>query len=261
MKHLSLCLCGLLMFMLSAATLKAESAIEGLSPQMILVQARSMFPQEQLQVTGTLETAEARGLNAVIRPYTLSLNWHQGSPSATCAIFDDADRQSPVQRALLKRENGITHLTLFNAEGVQNENVRLNTPVADTDLTWMDLTFNYLWWTNVQQLSEAALEARALKARQGGRNCVVLEAFPPKGTIGLHSVLLWIDISTGYLVQTEQTDAHQRVVRRMWVQRIGREEGRWVPREFRIQREGMRRVTKLIIATIQSEAFSVKELN
>ncbi|MBQ9693314.1 MAG: hypothetical protein IJV69_00965, partial [Kiritimatiellae bacterium] len=39
----------------------AESAIEGLTPQMMLIQARSMFPQEHIDVTGTLETAEARG--------------------------------------------------------------------------------------------------------------------------------------------------------------------------------------------------------
>jgi hypothetical protein len=45
----------------------------------------------------------------------------------------------------------------------------------------------------------------------------------------------------------------------MWVQRIGREEGRWVPREFRIQRTGMRRVTKLVISTIHSASFSVEE--
>jgi hypothetical protein len=43
------------------------------------------------------------------------------------------------------------------------------------------------------------------------------------------------------------------------VQRIGREEGRWVPREFRIQRDGMRRVTKLTIASIKASSFAVEE--
>lgn len=225
---------------------------------MMLIQARSMFPQERIDVVGTLETAEVRGQNAVVRPYALTLDWREGNPEATCKIFRDNDDR-PVQHAQLTRKHGVTSLTLIGSDGTRSENVRLNTPVGDSDLTWMDLTFNYLWWPNARQLSEEELDARNLAARQGGRNCVVLEVMPPANVTGLHSVLLWIDISTGYLVQTEQTDAQGRAVRRMWVQRIGREEGRWVPREFRIQRDGMRRVTKLIIDTIHATSFSVKK--
>lgn len=253
--HLLLLGCALLF----GSTLAAESAVDGLTPQMILVQARAMFPQEHIDVTGTLELAEARGLNAIVRPYTLTLDWSRGNPTATCKIFREEDDETPLQHARLTRQNGTTSLTLIATDGSVNNTVRLNTPVADSDLTWMDLTFNYLWWTDVRQLSETELEARNLKARQGGRNCVVLEARPPADITGLNTVLLWIDTSTGYLVQTEQTNAQGMAVRRMWVQRIGREEGRWVPREFRIQRDGMRRVTKLIISTIHTSSFAIKE--
>lgn len=255
MKHLLLIL---LVFILCPMTLHAESAIEGLTPQMILIQARSMFPHENIDITGTLETAEARGQNEIVRPYRLTLGWSEGDPQATCTIFDE-DEITPLQRAHLIRRQGQTHLSLTASDGTITENVRLNTPVGDSDLTWVDLTFNYLWWKEVKQLSEEELDMRNLKARQGGRNCVVLEATAPESISGLNTVLLWIDISTGYLVQTEQTNQHGKPVRRMWVQRIGREEGRWVPREFRIQRNGMRRVTKLIISTIHSASFSVEE--
>ncbi|MBQ9693430.1 MAG: outer membrane lipoprotein-sorting protein, partial [Kiritimatiellae bacterium] len=178
---------------------------------------------------------------------------------AHCKIFNRKNDETPLQTATLIRKSGETTLTLTNAQGVTTEHVRLNTPIADTDLTWVDLTFNYLWWPTVNQLTEADLATRQLKSREGGRNCVVLEVFPPKEISGIYSVLLWIDISTGFVVQTEQTDAHGKAVRKMWIQRIGREEGRWVPREFRIQRDGMRRVTKLIIATIQASTFAVEE--
>lgn len=248
----------LLALLFCGSFLHAENAIDGLTPQMMLIQARSMFPQEHIDVAGTLETAEARGQNAVVRPYTLTLDWRAGNPEATCKIFKEDD-PTPLQHAHLTRANGKTTLALTGSDGKVIEDVRLNTPVGDSDLTWVDLTFNYLWWNDVRQLSEEELATRNLKARQGGRNCVVLEVLPPESVTGLHTILLWIDISTGYLVQTEQTDAQGRAVRRMWVQRIGREEGRWVPREFRIQRDGMRRVTKLCISTIRSASFSVKE--
>ncbi len=256
MKRLSILFLSL--FLLSAGPLGAESAIEGLTPNMMLVQARSMFPQENIDVAGRLETAEARGQNEVVRPYALNLNWIEGNPEASCKIYTETGAD-PIQQAKLVRRAGTTTLALTSSDGTTIENVRLNTPVADTDLTWVDLTFNYLWWTDVHQLSEEDLSARNLKARQGGRNCVVLEVFPPKEVKGVHSMLLWIDISTGFVVQTEQTDLTGNAVRRMWVQRIGREEGRWVPREFRIQRDGMKRVTKLIITSISSASFSIKD--
>ena len=245
--------------LLAISPLQAESAVDGLTPQMMLIQARSMFPQEHIDVKGTLETAEARGLNAVVRPYTLTLEWSHGNPTAACQIYNQRGDTTPIQSARLTRKHGETTLALTNAEGVTSTHVRLNTPIADTDLTWVDLTFNYLWWPTVKQLTEDELDARNLKSREGGRNCVVLEAFPPAEVTGIYSVLLWIDQSTGYLVQSEQTDAHGKAVRRMWVQRIGRENGRWVPREFRIQRDGMRRVTKLTIASIKASTFAVEE--
>lgn len=243
---------------LSGALLHAESAIEGLTPQMMLIQARSMFPQEHIDITGTLETAEVRGQNEIVRPYTLTLDWTDGNPEAICKIYKKLG-DAPVQQARLTRQQGETLLALTSADGTVIENVRLNTPVGDSDLSWVDLTFNYLWWNDVRQLSEDEIAQRNLKTRQGGRNCVILEVMPPESITGLHSMLLWVDISTGYIVQTEQTDTQGKAIRRQWVQRIGREEGRWVPREFRIQRDGMRRVTKLKISTIRSSSFSVKE--
>lgn len=251
--------CCCLLLCLMCAFGYAENALDGLTPPMILFQARSMFPQEHLEITGTLETSESRGLNATIRPYALTFDWMQENPTALCKIFAERNTTTPSQVAKLKRVNGTTSLSLRATDGSEMENVRLNTPIADTDLTWIDLTFNYLWWTKVKQLTETEMETRHLDARQGGRNCVILEVFPPNAIAGLHSMLLWVDISTGFLVQTEQIDAREAWSRRMWVQRIGRENGRWIPREFRIQVKGMNRVTKLKIATVKASSFAIEE--
>ncbi len=250
----------LLLALVAPAFLLAENATDGLTPQQLLWQARMMFPQEKLTVTGHLGTAEKRGMNELRRPYLLELDWSGGVPTAACKLYDTAEGMGLLQHAELTRRDGEPHLTLINAEGIRTEGVRLNTPVGETDLTWMDLTFDYLWWDKVRMLGDEELDRRDIKARQSGRNCLVLEAEPPTPQWGLGAVLLWVDKATGNLIQVAQLDeGKQKITRTMYAQKIGRENGRWVPREFRIARSGISRVTKLYVGTILSESFSTEE--
>lgn len=250
----------LLMFLLllPPALLRADSAVEGLSARQLLVQARMLFPHEQMRVTGTLATAEARGLNEQGRPYVLNLNWADGIPRATCELYRNAGDTDPILRAELTRLHSIPSLTLIGTDGTRTNNIRLNTPVGESDLTWMDLAFDYLWWADAERLSEETCAAREIPLRTSGRTCVVLEVRPPAPVPGLSAVRLWIDRATGNLLQTEQIAEDGRASRQMFVQRIGREEGRWVPREFRIRRLGMNRVTKLYIDSVTTETFSTE---
>ncbi len=252
----------LLLVALAAAApgaLRAEDATEGLSPAQLLAQARAMFPRERIEVTGALVTAKARGLTETERPYALTLDWAGGEPKASCALFRAEGDAEPLLRAELTRAAGAPRLTLIEADGTRTEGVRLNSPVGESDLTWMDLAFDYLWWTDVRRLDEAELEAKGIPTRQNSRACVVLEAKPPTPVQGLAAVRLWVDKGSGNLLQTEQLDAQGRTTRQMYVQRLGREEGRWVPREFRVRRLGTERVTKLTVRSIRSASFSTGE--
>lgn len=248
----------LLLTGLLPGSLRAESAVEGLTAQQILIQARMLFPHEQMRVTGTLATAEARGLNESGRPYVLSLDWAQGTPRATCELYRNAGDTRPILRAELMRRDGKPTLTLIDEAGTRTENVQLNMPIGESDLTWMDLAFDYLWWPKATLRSEADCDAADIPTRTGGRSCAVVDAFPPAPVPGLEGVRLWFDRATGNLLQTEQLDGSGKTTRQMFVQRIGREEGRWVPREFRIRRFGLNRVTKLYIDSITTETFSLQ---
>lgn len=246
----------LTLLLLPLQLLHAESAVEGLNAHQLLIQARMLFPHEQMRVIGTLSTAEARGLNEQGRPYVLDLDWTDGIPRATCQLYRDEGDTDPILNAELIRKNQTPSLTLITPDGTRTPNVRLNTPIGESDLTWMDLAFDYLWWSNVKLLNEETCDTLDIPTRVSGRNCVVVEAEPPAPVPGLAAVRLWIDRATGNLIQTEQLGEDRRPTRQMFVQRIGREEGRWVPREFRIRRMGLDRVTKLYIDAIHTATFT-----
>ena len=233
-----------------------ELTVSDLTPTQMLAHARTMFPRETFDIEGTLETAEQRGLNATERPYKLTLNWSAGTPSADCQLFAKEGDTEPIQHALLSRPKNKPTLTLIAPDGTRTENVPLSLPVGESDLTWTDLAFDYLWWPDVRRLSEADIEAAHLSTRVSGRNCILLLATSPASEPGLSAIRIWIDRSTGALLQTQQLDGEGRPTRLLWVQRVGREEGRWVPRLFRIRRAGMRRETSLYVDSIRSAHFS-----
>lgn len=253
-------LAALAVFCLGGSVL-AEDATEGLTPQQILIQAREMFPKENFQVTGELITAKARGLEETARPYTLELNWAGAEPKAKCALFFSEANRTELLKAEMRRVDGKPNLTLIQDDGTRVEGVNLNTPIGESDLTWVDLTFDYLWWPNVRLLDEAEVEAKDIPTRRSSRECVVLEAEPPTPVQGLTAVRLWVDKGTGLLMQTEQLGPGGKTARQMYVQRLGRENERWVPREFRVRRLGFDRVTKLTVESVRSDTFTTEEGN
>ncbi|MDO4527272.1 MAG: outer membrane lipoprotein-sorting protein [bacterium] len=240
-----------------------EFNIDELSANEILVRARAMFPQERFLVEGELSVERTRGAVESSYPYTLSLDWAGTVPTAVCTLFTNEYKHTALMKAQMTRtEQGEPTLTFINDDGSLLEVKNLNTPVGESDLSWIDLAFDYLWWPNVRKLSEEECEQREIKPRQIGRNCVVLEVYPPVATPGLGSMLLWADRSTGFVIQTQYLNEQGAPVRRLWVQRLGRENGRWVPRLFSVQRAGEKRPRKthLRIYTITSDHFSVERL-
>ena len=260
MKRAVKLLIGCVLAFCLAATGLAESAIEGLSPLQILLQARLMFPREQLTIRGRVGTAEQRGQREKLFPYTLNLDWSTAAPLAHCRLYAlEGSGDTPLQEAELTREGGKPKLTLITSEGKRVEQARLNTPIAESDLTWMDLAFDYLWWQDLRAVPEEECRQREIPRRVSGRSAAVIEARPPEPIAGLSAVRIWVDEATGNLLQTAQLGEAGEVARLMYVQKIGREEGRWVPREFRIKRTGSSRITRLTVSSIASESFSVED--
>lgn len=240
-----------------------EFNIDDFSAAELLVRARTMFPQEKFLVKGELSVERTRGVVESSYPYTLSLDWAGSIPTALCTLYQPAAPHEVVMQAEMTRSlEGVPTLAFINNDGSRLEVKNLNTPVGESDLSWIDLAFDYLWWQNVRRLSDEECEQREIRTRQVGRNCVVLEVYPPVATPGLGSMLLWVDRSTGFVIQTQYLNERGAPVRRLWVQRLGRENGRWVPRLFSVQRTGEKRPRKthLRIYTIASETFSVDRL-
>lgn len=238
----------------TAGTSEAVDAIEGLTAAQVLEQGRSMFPKDKLTLTGKLSVYKERGFNESERPFELKLDWDGIDPQAECTLFQEALHGKQLQRALLKRKGAEqAEIRLFDEQNVESPvPPRYNSRIGESDITWMDLTLDYLWWRDAEFKPE--LDARVL-----GRRCVAIEARPPVAIIGCSGVRLWVDRKLGYLLQAEHLGPQTNVVRRMWVQKVKRFDDRWMLRDMRIITVGMKRETQLYIDDLQVNGQTLLE--
>ena len=125
---------------------------------------------------------------------------------------------------VLKRENGETSLNFDIDE-------------LGTDITWSDVTLDYLWWNDVTELDE--------EESVNGQNCAVV--LLKKGE---RTVKVWIDKKTGALLQAEELKDGEPV-RRLWGTRIKKFGDRWMANVMEVETIGSGHRTKIIVETLK----------
>lgn len=107
--------------------------------------------------------------------------------------------------------------------------------ILGTDVTWSDLTLDYLWW------DEFTYDETKESETVYGQVCsvVVLKK-------GDRLIRIWVDRKTGALMQAEEMKAG-RPVRRLWGTRIKKFGDRWSPNVMEVETLGSGHRTKIIV--------------
>jgi hypothetical protein len=112
-------------------------------------------------------------------------------------------------------------------------------PLFGTDVTWSDLTLDYLWWDDFSFDGEREGET------VHGQRCSVLVL-----RRGPRAVRVWIDRKTGAMMQAEEV-SDGRPVRRLWGTRIKKFNDRWVPSQLECETLGSGRRTKITVEKME----------
>ena len=139
---------------------------------------------------------------------------------------------------VLSRSNSVTRLIVDGqpiAEPAQPHNRLTSEPICGTDVTWSDLTLDYLWWDDFS--FDAEREGESVH----GQVCavVVLKS-------GDRKVRVWIDRKTGALMQAEEFSG-EKPVRRLWGTRIRKFGERWMANVLEVETVGSGHRTKITV--------------
>lgn len=223
------------------ATEEAASAVE------ILNHCAQMIPHDRILLNGILRVRRFRGFTVQENPYKLMLDWGASTPSAEILLMDPKG-ETLQQRAVMTRPAGkSSQLSLFDGP----EQKAAATPtyagrILGTDMTWLDLSLDFLWWKQARFDDPAEGESR------NGRDCHILLTTPPAPIPGCAAMRVWIDKKLRCIMQAEQLGPQGNATRRLWVQRVKKWEDRWMIRDMEIESIGSGHRTQLLVEEVQT---------
>lgn len=221
---------------------QAEAEAENLTAAQTLAACTKIIPTEPLLLTGSLTVRKARGIELAEHPFKLLIDWGAKPPTAECLLLD-AQGTSLVERAVLTRPAGKpAQIKLFSGpEQKPQEAPAYSGRIRGTDMTWMDLTLDFLWWKDVRFDDTPRGESH------NHCDCDILVAAPPSPIPGCGAVRIWVDRKTRCVVQAEQLDPQGAPVRNMWVQRVKEINGRWMISYMEIETLNSGHRTRLLV--------------
>lgn len=139
----------------------------------------------------------------------------------------------------LVRKAGATDLKLTKDE--KDVEFEKSGQILGTDVTWSDLTLDYLWWEDVS--FDAEREGETVH----GQVCTVIVMKK-----GERQVRVWVDRKTGALMQAEEMK-DGKAVRRLWGTRLKKFGERWMANVMEVETIGSGHRTKITVEELKVE--------
>lgn len=209
------------------------------------------LPSEPLVIDGEMVVRKQRGMVVKKLKFELLSNWGS-NPSRATYIIKDAFGESLESLTVVRvagKEGRIEY-----AKGsplVVAVPPDLSENIQGSDLTWLDLTFSFLWWKGGKITDTEKIK---------GRDCYVVEIPAPGDIAGGDSspdrapysrVVLWIDKEIHVLMQAEGYSSDDELIRKLWVRSFKKIDGRWMVKDLEVQQYPSVHRTKLTIRDVK----------
>ena len=136
---------------------------------------------------------------------------------------------------VLTRSNAVTRVKVDGEILPSPSPSDFSSSVRGTDVTWSDLTLDYLWWEDFSY--DAEREGETVH----GQVCAVV--LLKKGD---RTVRVWVDRKTGALLQAEEFKGDEPL-RRLWGTRIKKFGERWMANVLEVETIGSGHRTKITV--------------
>lgn len=208
----------------------------------ILRVCRAMLPRRPIEVRGQLILRNRKGIVASEHDYRLVMRRSPEITLMNISLFPRGTTNELASVEISRRQGVPPSISLRKPGAEKPEKIEsLMSRVLDTDVTWLDLTMDFLWWPN------AVFETSRAGESVHGQECLVILVKPEHVVKGLSAVRLWVDKKTGCMMQAEQVDEDGKSVRRLWGTRVRKMDGRWFVSVLEVETLGSRHRTKITV--------------
>jgi len=198
----------------------------------VLSVCRKMLPDCPIMLKGAIIMRSRKGITQSEYDYTLVAD-RTKTPATVDVVFTPRGETNVIDHVTVSRPGPVP-------EG----------RILKTDVTWLDLTLDFLWWPNA--MFEAEREGETIH----GQKCAVMLAKPDKPVAGVSAARLWVDRRTGCMMQAEQLDEAMKPVRRLWGTRVKKFGERWMANVIEVETLGSGHRTKITVESIDDTISS-----
>ena len=209
----------------------------------VLTACREMLPTRPIELTGALILRNRKGIVQKECDYRLRMQRGRVETHLSVSLFARHETNELASVKISRRGNARPSIQLIS-DGTSKPVESPLERVMDTDVTWLDLTFDFLWWT------DASYETEREGETVHGQTCMVILVRPPEKIAGLEAVRLWADKKTGCLMQAEQLGDRLKPLRRLWGTRVKKFGERWMVSVLEVETLGSRHRTKITVETL-----------
>ena len=213
----------------------------------VLRACREMLPTRPVELKGSLILRNRRGIVSKELDYALVMRRSPDITLLTVRLMPRGETNRLATVTVSRRGEQPPAIRMATADAPESETVpSLLDRVMETDVTWLDLTFDFLWWR------DAAYETEREGESVHGQKCSVILVKPAAAIPGLAGVRLWADRKTGCLMQAEQLDEKMKPIRRLWGTRVKKFDGeRWMVSVLEAETLGSRHRTKITVDSLR----------
>lgn len=212
----------------------------------VLRACRAMLPERPVELEGALIVRSRKGITSSEYAYRLVMRREPDVALMSVKLMERESKEEIATATIARRGAGKATIKMAKRGG-EEEDVEpgLGDRVLDTDVTWLDLTFDFLWWPHAE--FEAEREGESVH----GQKCMVITAKPGEAVEGVEAVRMWVDKKTGCLMQAEQIGDGGKAKRRLWGRRVKKFGERWMASELEVETAGARKRTKITVEELK----------
>jgi outer membrane lipoprotein-sorting protein len=134
---------------------------------------------------------------------------------------------NPDETLELRLGENSSRLELVSDAGTEKVGAsKLQEKIRGTIVTYGDLAFKFLYWSNARVLGEENVRTR---------KCWKLQLRAPSRDSPYSNVLLWVDKASGALMRMEGYDWDGKLIKRFEVVSAQKIEGRWFLKQMRVE--------------------------
>jgi hypothetical protein len=168
---------------------------------------RAQLPRQHIRMSGLIRTRrEGRDTD---RRLISELRFGAAVPAAEYRLFDALG--APLTRVQVQWTAGGPQWFQWNAQAEALPPPRPDDEVADTGLTWSDLSLSFLWWPGAEVVDTDRVKTRSTW---------VVRLPAPEERPDVDHIRLWVDKKACFIVKAELLDAEGSLLKRIEVDSI-----------------------------------------